>query len=386
MAFTVLGLTITFSIIGCGNDNSGKNLGPNNDLDDLTQSKTRVVSFIDVSGDMGGLYNGKSNNGFTTDVWSVLSSLRNNYDTDSITLLYEKNPKLVDIDHFNEKMNKGDGSLFSDRNTYLPEMIKSMRQRCDDSTVAILISNMKYSPDGKSEPEKQKKLSQYKTNISNVLNSDHAVCLVSAVSDCKKCERSPYYYLIIGAPDRVSDVRNAVLKCLKENDTYVETVECNVDYGQCLKARCVEHKSVTQPDTNVLRFCNYNAKVSKTLPIKLDIKLDKYPPFLWDADSILAYLNVNTMDYAKCDITDVEVKGNTATICLNACELTEKSQTFTLKLGGFNPSLPRGTEEFYGAQAESECDKTISLESFIDAIADDRNIESTTEITITKDK
>lgn len=346
----------------------------------------RVVPFIDVSKGMSGYYAGQSATQFKVDVWGVLSSLNGKWDADSIMLLSEKNLRMVDIVSFRDNMNAG--KLLYDDNTSIPQMINGIVSQIDttDGMVAVLISDMKYSPIGNKAP--QALMAQYATDISQIFSKKNlAVSLVCAVSDYKtkrqSCDKSPYYYLVIGNPRLVPLVRNEIVGILKSSDTYIEEVEKNVDYGDKILALHMKAKGVMPLDKDNFVYGGYDKKVTDTIAITIGLDLSPYPHFLWDKDTLTNYLSVDASGLAHCFISDVETSDNVALITVNVCKFKEKNQNITIFLSGYNPSMPRGIEQYYGAEREGDCAKTLSVDLFIRGITDQRNIQSSVKITIT---
>ena len=343
---------------------------------------------MDVSKGMCGYYAGKSATRFKTDVWSVLSSLNGELGTDSVVLLSEKKPKHISLTDFRDKMNAG--KLLYDNNTSIPQMIENIVARIDTTKgmVAVLISDMKYSPTGNSSP--QALMAQYATDISNILaRKEIATSLICAVSDYRTasqtCDESPYYYLVVGNPKSLSNVRNEIVLKLKSSGSFVEVVESGVEYDRKLVASHVKAKGIMPLDKDKLVYGGYNSKVTDTIAITIGLNLSPFPHFLWNSDSLMRYIIVDASGLARCDVSDIEVSEKMAEVTLKIYNFKEKDQKFAITLGGYNPSLPRKTNQFYGAIKENDCDKTISIDQFIWGIADKRKIQSSVEITIIKD-
>lgn len=377
---------------GCGDDKNGNSpeedpqVDSSSEIDNEPLQNVRVETFIDVSKGMSGYYAGDSPTRFKTVVWDVLKKLEGKWNTDSIMLLSEKNPHLVDITSFRDNMNAG--KLLYDNNTSIPQMLEDMVAHVDtvDGLVAVLISDMKYSPSDKKSPLALK--AQYATDISSIFaNKNLAVSLVCAVSEYKtksrSCDNSPYYYLIVGNPLLVPVVRNEIVNALRNSDTFIGEVEKGVDYGEKLIASHNKARGIIPLDKEKLVYGGYNRKVTDTIAITLDVDLSMYPHFLRNSEVLKNHLSVETSGLAQSTISDVETSDNKASITIKIYRFKEKKQSITLTLGGFDPSLPREIEQYYGSDEENDCDKTISIEQFIRGIADQRNIQSTVIITIT---
>ena len=346
-----------------------------------------VIPFVDVSKGMAGYYSGHSATQFKTDVWSVLKKMSGKWGTDSVILLSEKNPIHEDINTFREKMNAG--KLLYDNNTSIPQMLEKIVSQIGttEGMVAVLISDMKYSPQGDKSPEALK--AQYSTDISSILSKDNIaaslICAVSNYKAGKSCDHSPYYYLVLGDPQRIASVRNAIVGILKESDSFVEVSESGVEYGRKLAVRHESAKGAILLDKTKLVYGGYDSRVADTVSITLGIGLRQYPQFLWDSDTLKSYITVKPSGYAKCYVSEIEVQGSMAFLTINVYNLKEKNQKIAINLGGFNPSLARSIDHFFGAEKESECDKTLLIDQFIRGLSDKRNQKSSVEILITKE-
>jgi hypothetical protein len=107
------------------------------------------------------------------------------------------------------------GAFVSNSSTQVPKMLESIYNDFDPKAgeVAILISDMKYSPVGSKAPKVL--LEQYSTDISSKIGNYHyPVCLISATSnylDKSGTEietESPYYYFLIGPAECLAYLRN----------------------------------------------------------------------------------------------------------------------------------------------------------------------------------
>ena len=106
----------------------------------------------------------------------------------------------------------------------------------ENGEVAVLISDMKYSPVGSAAPNVL--ITQYSTDVSKILGKfGKSVSLVCATSDYLDrtghsiTERSPYYFFIMGNSNAVAEVRDGISTLLKANERFVDNIESGFNYG-----------------------------------------------------------------------------------------------------------------------------------------------------------
>lgn len=111
-------------------------------------------------------------------------------------------------------------------------------QSVEKNDVAVLISDMKYSPVGSAAPEVL--LTQYAAEVALIAGkSQKAYSLVCATSNYINKEgsvvtnESPYYYLIVGEQDKVSAVRNGIAIMLQRQKRFVDNLEIGYKYASC---------------------------------------------------------------------------------------------------------------------------------------------------------
>ena len=159
---------------------------------------TKVKFYVEVSGSMNGFFRANKTTNFKKDVWQILSY----YSAIAPDVTILTNDGNVGSSYpqaqFQTLMNTG--AFVSSASTKVPLMLESIfnNLNTEEGEVAVLISDMKYSPVGLAAPEVL--LSTYSTDISNILGKkDKAVCLIGAISDYLDKEgkvmtdKSPYY-------------------------------------------------------------------------------------------------------------------------------------------------------------------------------------------------
>ena len=346
----------------------------------------KVTPFIDVSKGMSGYYS-QSGTQLQRDVWDVIWLMDGKWRVDSVVLLSEQAPKHIDINTFHDKLCAG--KLLEDDNTSIPQMLERIVCQCDttEDMVAVLISDMKYSPPKNKSP--QVLLKQYSTEIEKIFSKKNiAASLICAVSEynskSQKCDTSPYYYLVIGNPERIAPVRNFIVRRLKNNDSFVDVSEKGVEYGQTLTARHEKAKGVMPLDKDNLIYGGYKVTDTDTIAVTLKVDMSPYPQSLRNDDTLNHYLLAGSSGFAKCDVSGIMESDSTALLTISVYNFKEKTQTITVSLVGFNPSSARGIDRFFDAVKEGDCDKTYSINHFFEGFSDGRQLQSTVEIQIKK--
>ena len=231
-----------------------------------------VKLYIETSGSMNGFFRANQANNFKKTVWSVFSGLgpitggnvypmSNDGDIDA----------QVTLDNFRNKMNAG--SFVSNSSTHIPTMLHNIIRNINTTKdeAAVLVSDMKYSPMGKTAaPE----LLQYQEQIRNIIGTHPNVSLafVCANSEFLKPNgsvaeaNSPYYFIIIGNSQNVAALRNAIARWCEATDSYVESGDMAMNYQtpsysiESVKngMRSAEHPQnlITTFDTEVSDTCS----------------------------------------------------------------------------------------------------------------------------------
>ena len=201
------------------------------------QQPTKVKFYVEVSGSMNGFFRANRATSFKSDVWEIMSRY-SPLATDVCILTNDGNQGVsVGMDQFRTKMNKGE--FVSASSTKVPIMLQAIIDSLDADAgeVAILISDMKYSPVGAAAPNVL--MTQYSTDVANILGKcGKAVSLVGATSNYldKKgnevCTNSPYYYLVVGNAEQVAAMRNGISALLEGSGHFIDNIDGGFDYGQ----------------------------------------------------------------------------------------------------------------------------------------------------------
>lgn len=239
---------------------------------------TSLDFYVEVSGSMNGFFRANKVTAFKTDVWAIVS----NFGSPGVSVLSNTGTQATKYtgDQFRSRMNSG--GFVSTTETQVPAMLENILSKLDydNGAVAVLISDMKYSPVGNRALPVL--LQQYATDIMNIVGKypGSAYSLVGAYSEFidsrgnVACEKSPYYYLIVGKDVCVAEVRNRITTILSDRDNYLDNIETGFDYKRPAYGFGVPD-NVVQLD-NEPTFYNYDVSYSDTCKVVLNLNLSDF--------------------------------------------------------------------------------------------------------------
>ena len=342
----------------------------------------KIKFFVEVSGSMNGFFRANRPTEFKADVWQILtyySSL-----IPEVTTLTNEGDmgSSVSLQNFQTMMNTG--AFESAASTKVPVMLQSIINNLNTEAgeVAVLVSDMKYSPVGAAAPDVL--MTQYSSDISRILGlSQKAVCLVGATSNYLDragnvmCDKSPYYFLIIGDGRQVADIRNGISTMLDNNKHFIDNIESGFSYGAPTYSFGIPDNCFQMDDENPT-FCGYDPSESDTCTIKLKINLENYrwivatKQYLDSAFQCKALygsnVKVGKIDFDIQNITDKELKRKAiATVELKVFNFAMDSEVieWTLMLPDTDYTL---FAPYFGATAESDVTKSYSVDNFVKGI------------------
>lgn len=347
------------------------------------QQPTKVKFYVEVSGSMNGFFRANAPTKFKSDVWRILtyySPIANN-----ITILTNDGTmgQLFPLANFQTQMNTG--AFVSSASTKVPLMLQSILQDLDtdNGEVAILISDMKYSPVGAAAPEVL--LTQYSTDVSDILGKfGKAVSLIGATSEYLDKggnpieQLSPYYYLILGNPQEVAEMRNGISTLLENNGSFIDNIESGFDFGTPSYTFGIPDNCF-QKDTEPT-FIEYDPSYSDTCTVKLIVNLENYRWAIVDNEIFKesfkckalygSEINIGNIKFDVKNITDDDKqlkRQATATVEIKICHMALESEVieWTLKLPDQDITK---LSPFMGAKDEKDVSKTFSLEDFIEGM------------------
>ncbi len=338
----------------------------------------KIKFYVEASGSMNGFFRANAPTKFKEDVWRVLSYYAPV--ADDVTVLTNEGAAgaTVPISTFQTQMNTG--AFVSSASTKVPVMLKSIINSFnpDEREVAVLISDMKYSPVGAAAPKVL--LTQYSTDVSSIFGEyGKAIGLVGAKSQYLDrsgnavCQESPYYFLIIGNQEYVADLRNGISTLIENNGNLIGNIESGFNYGSPAFSFGISDNCF-QKD-NEPTFLGYDPAYSDTCSVKLRVNLANYRwaitredifPRAFQCKTIYgSEIMVGNIKYVVQNITNKSLDRTAyAEVVLKLCNMATDSEVieWTLQL----PDLDI-TEfaPFLGAADEDDVTKSYSLEDFI---------------------
>lgn len=196
---------------------------------------SRIKFYVEVSGSMNGFFRANIPTNFKEDVWQILSYY-SGLASDVTILTNSGNMGMtIPMADFQTKMNTG--AFVSSASTQVPVMLRTIVNDLDTDKgeVAVLISDMKYSPVGAAAPNVL--LSQYSTDVSKILGTyQKAVSLIGATSNymdksgMSMCDQSPYYFFVIGEGEHVAYIRNGISSMLDMHKHLIDNIDSGFDF------------------------------------------------------------------------------------------------------------------------------------------------------------
>lgn len=349
------------------------------------EAPSLIKFYVEVSGSMNGFFRANRPTSFKTDVWNVLSSC--SALTQNVSLLTNDGSQgmTLSLGDFRTKMNTG--AFESSASTRVPLMLQTIIDNLDTEAgeVAVLISDMKYSPVGVAAPSVL--MSQYSTDISEIISKfGHAVSVIGATSNYldkggnEQSVRSPYYFVILGKQENVAEMRNYISLLLKQKGSLVDNIESGFNYGYPEYAFGISNKCIQL--SNEPTFLEYEeADEIDTCTVKLKIPLENYRWIMADENVLRDALKVKALygSSVKVGDTNIEVKDITgsekklnreaiATVDLKIFNMPTDSDVIEWNLELPSTDYTLFNEFFENAVDENDPDKSYSVKEFITGI------------------
>ena len=269
--------------------------------------------YVEVSGSMNGFFRANKPTSFKTDVWAIVSNFGNpgvyvpsNTGTTAAKYTGEQ---------FKTKMNAG--GFVSTAATQVPAMLQTILSNLDyeSGAVAVLISDMKYSPVG--NRAMQVLLQQYATDIRNIVGKfpGAAYSIIGAYSEYLDargnvaCEKSPYYYVVIGKDVCVAEIRNCITTILSDRDTYLDNIETGFDYKRPAYGFGVPDNVIQFDDEPT--FYNYDVSYSDTCKVVLNLDLSDFRWLIASDEEVLREcLKVKTAYGSDIEVGKIKIDIN----------------------------------------------------------------------------
>lgn len=346
----------------------------------ISEPPSKVKFYVEASGSMNGFFRANKATQFKHDVWSIFSDFEVLLDRVYVFEHQKVEPRKLPLLDFKKKMNSG--QFISSSSTEVPDMLEVVVNSLNLSKgeISVLVSDMKYSPVGSKAMEV--KLSQYASDIRNLVmkNPELALSLVAATSDyiakdgSVACDKSPYYYLIIGKSENVLWLKNCISTILSDYSSYVDAIDWGIDYkspsfelSKIDNGIKLENEPViTDIDENYSDTCSFNIVIDmKNYPWKmLDDRLLKKSFHIKTTEGSTA--KVDTIVYFVNNHTDKQLKREAkAVIKVKVSDMYSEADVVEWSLAVPEGDINAQFASFIGAESERELDKSFSVDSFI---------------------
>ena len=338
----------------------------------------KIKYYIEVSGSMNGFFRANQPTQFKTDVWEIMSYF--SALPSDVTILTNNGSAGVrmSIDNFRQQMNTG--SFVSSASTQVPIMLTSIINdvKSENGEVAVLISDMKYSPVGAAAPKVL--MEQYSSDVSRILGTFHKpLSLIAATSNYlnkkSEVEVSPYYYFVIGNAGQVAYMRNCISTMLNNNHHFVDNIESGFDYGAPTYSFGIP-KYCSQLGEEPT-FVGFDTSESDTCVVNLKVDLAKYRWLMEDTAYFKKAFKCETVYGSNVSVGDVKIdvqnitnrelnRTAVATVELKLYDMAMDSEVIEWGLEIPDLNVDKFVSFFGGV--ESDPTKSYSLDSFIRGI------------------
>ena len=336
----------------------------------------KIKYYVEVSGSMNGFFRPNQPTQFKTDVWEIMSYFSSFPSEVTILTNNGSTGARLSIDDFRQYMNTG--SFISSASTQVPIMLSTIVNdiKPGNGELAILISDMKYSPVGAAAPKVL--LNQYSTDISRILGSfGKPVSLIGAVSNYldKKEEvlESPYYFFIIGNEGEVAYMRNCISTLLENNGHFVDNIESGFNYGTPKHSFGIPDFCYQLADEPT--FVDFDESASDTCVVNLKVDLAQYRWIMSDTTIFKNAFKCKALYGSNVRMGDVKIEVSNITdkklnrtaianVRLKVFDLAMDSEVIEWRL-----DLPDTNDvkfsRFFNAISETDYTRSYSIENFI---------------------
>ena len=362
-----------------------------------------ISLYIESSGSMNGLFRPNQSTRFQYDISAILTCREL---TDVITGVNIFNNNGDGVQQYNpsdfrKKMNTGD--FVSQQSTFIPAMINTMLNDVDSCAcdVAVLISDMKYSPVRPNGMVTKTDIQQYELDIKNLFESRFTETDMSASLICCEsefldkngrvlCSEFPYYLVLVGKASNVAWVRNQIIEVLNDKNNLIGCIDFNVNYG-CPKYTILPNE-VIGAIRNINELTSYLSGQHCSSIVGFDDSFQPVKVVFGVNYSHLPQTLVTSLqldDFSICShwghnlnakIVNIDYGQNHKSS--NECSYVVPNMYLTVELTGLSmyeddvieiklDSKSQDIEwlnKYYGATREGELGKTYLLESFINGL------------------
>lgn len=344
---------------------------------------SNVKFYVEVSGSMNGFFRANRPTDFKSDLWHVLSYY--SAIAPEVCILTNDGDQGAKMSQSQFQTQMNTGAFVSQASTKVPLMLKSIINNldADNGEVAVLVSDMKYSPVGAAAPAVL--MTQYSTDISKILGTyGKAVSLICATSDFLDkngnvvTPTSPYYYFIIGNDRQVAEMRNGISALLQNRGHFVDNIESGFNYGRPKHSFGIPNKC-EQLDDEPTFVAYEDEEPGDTCTIKLKVNLENYR-WIESIDEVFkksfqvkplfgSVVKVGNINIETQNITEKELKRvSTAIVEIKVCNMAVDSEVleWTLELPDTDYTL--FDEYFNGSVDENDPTKSFSVLDFVKGI------------------
>lgn len=335
--------------------------------------------YIESSGSMNGFFRAGQPTSFKQDVYEILSYY--SPVTKDVNIMTNSGgiAGQLSLVQFQTAMNTG--ALECNASTQVPVMLRNIVSRLKKNDVAVLISDMKYSPVGSAAPKVL--LTQYAAEVARIAGkSQKAYSLVCATSNYINKEgsvvtnESPYYYLIVGEQDKVSAVRNGIAIMLQRQKQFVDNLEIGYKYASCPYDFGVP-KNVVRLEKQPT-FYGYGEAVDECV-IPLKLKLESYRWLMSNKEVLKqcftckpkygSTVSVESLEVEECNNVNLELKRSVvATIKIKVSNMPSDMEVLEWNVDIPYAKLTTMEKFLDDSKGENDVTTSYSLTSFIRGI------------------
>lgn len=363
-----------------------------------------IKFYIESSGSMNGLFRKSFGTSFKYDVSSIVLHPQLMSRIKSVAL-FGRNTEIVnelDPKSFRKKMNNGE--FDSQVSTVVPKMFEKIIEDLNNSVcdVAVFISDMKYSPIGQ---DSKVNISQYSIDVKEQFShlKNKSVSIISSETNYlapngkEITDSFPYYYVIIGNPQKVIWMRNLFIKILSEPNEFIpqKTISYK-DFG--IKYGCPSYSAL--PDMAIGMIRNNEEYAKNYLNQNYCFSFTDFDSSIQSAGIVLAinysYLPsevINSLSSSDFEVSSFWKTSNASLELLPKGYHTSTNQSY---VDNINPNIyvklnissidenydydvieiilnkkndsNNSIEKYFGAKSENELEKTLSLDGFINGL------------------
>lgn len=343
-----------------------------------TEKPSGLGFYVEVSGSMNGFFRSNKVTRFKKDVWSIVS----NFGGNDVSVLSNAGTVagVYTIEQFRVRMNSG--GFISNQETLVPTMLKSILDnlKFDEGQCAVLISDMKYSPENHMDVKVL--LTQYQADIRNIIGQypGIAVSLIMAKSDYLAnngntiTEDSPYYFLILGKDKNVAFMRNCIATLLEDYGNYGDCIETGFDYKAPSYSFGIPDNALQLLDQPT--FTNYDTQYSDTCKVILNINLSDYRWLITNEEAFRECFVAKSCYGSEISIGNVSIDVNnhfnkelkrkaTAKVEIKVCNMFTESDVIEWTLNHPDYSITLDFTNIMAATAENDYTGSFSVDRFV---------------------